>query len=173
MKTYKYTDETQTIVHVIDDDGVSRLSMLVSSLPLDEFGNLPEILPHDEPSIEELKVLKTNEIKKYRDNLTQLGGYKAQGKWFHSDTFSRSQQIGLVLLGANIPVGTTWKTMDGSFIEMNQQLANEVFISAAIQDATLFAHAEVLIQQVLNLQTLQEVKDFDITQGWPETFLTL
>lgn len=120
-----------------------------------------------------IKAIKIDEIKKYRDNLTQRGGYKAQGKWFHSDTFSRSQQIGLVMLGTNIPVGLMWKTMDGSFIEMNQQLANEVFTAAAVQDSTLFAHAEVLIQQVLNLETLQEVKDFDITQGWPETFLTL
>lgn len=33
MKTYKYTDDTNTVVHVIDADGISRSSMLVSALP--------------------------------------------------------------------------------------------------------------------------------------------
>lgn len=33
MKAYKYTDATNTVVHVIDEDGVSRSSMLASALP--------------------------------------------------------------------------------------------------------------------------------------------
>ena len=33
MTTYKYTDATNTVVHVIDEDGISRMSMLVSALP--------------------------------------------------------------------------------------------------------------------------------------------
>lgn len=42
MKTYKYTDTTNTVVHVIDDDGISRSSMLASALP-----EGTEILPAD------------------------------------------------------------------------------------------------------------------------------
>ena len=33
MKTYKYTDATNTVVHVIDEDGISRMSMMASALP--------------------------------------------------------------------------------------------------------------------------------------------
>ena len=33
MKTYKYTDATNAVVHVIDEDGISRTSMLASALP--------------------------------------------------------------------------------------------------------------------------------------------
>lgn len=33
MQTYKYTDATNTVVHVIDEDGISRMSMLASVLP--------------------------------------------------------------------------------------------------------------------------------------------
>lgn len=33
MKTYKYTDATNAVVHVIDEDGISRMSMLASALP--------------------------------------------------------------------------------------------------------------------------------------------
>jgi hypothetical protein len=33
MKTYQYTDPTNQVVHVIDEDGISRMSMLASALP--------------------------------------------------------------------------------------------------------------------------------------------
>ena len=33
MKTYQYTDATNTVVSVIDEDGISRMSMLASALP--------------------------------------------------------------------------------------------------------------------------------------------
>lgn len=33
MTTYKYTDSTNSVVHIIDADGVSRSSMFASALP--------------------------------------------------------------------------------------------------------------------------------------------
>ena len=42
MKTYKYTDDTNTVVHIFDEDGVSRSSTFVSALPAGV-----EILPAD------------------------------------------------------------------------------------------------------------------------------
>lgn len=33
MKTYKYTNTSNTVVHIIDDDGISRSSCLASTLP--------------------------------------------------------------------------------------------------------------------------------------------
>lgn len=33
MTTYRYTDATNAVVHVIDPDGVSRMSMLASDVP--------------------------------------------------------------------------------------------------------------------------------------------
>lgn len=106
-------------------------------------------------------------IKQIRDINTQQGGYKAQGKWFHSDTFSRSQQIGLVIMGSSIPAGLQWKTMDGSFVEMTPTLAQAVFQAAALQDNLLFSYAEQLNQQV-KLST--NPTSIDIEQGWPETY---
>ena len=44
MKTYKYTDTTNTVVHVIDEDGISRVSMLASALL-----EGTEVLPADPP----------------------------------------------------------------------------------------------------------------------------
>ena len=105
-------------------------------------------------------------IKTERDRRTQQGGYQADGKWFHSDTFSRTQQMGLVMLGANIPTGLAWKTMDGSFVTMTQTLAGQVFAAAAASDAALFARAE----QIKAAMEADPV-NFDLaTQSWPDVF---
>ena len=44
MKTYRYTDDTHAVVHVIDNDGVSRMSMLAASVPEGE-AILPYVAP--------------------------------------------------------------------------------------------------------------------------------
>lgn len=106
-------------------------------------------------------------IKEIRDRKTQEGGYTTNSKWFHSDTFSRTQQIGLVMMGANIPANLQWKTMDGTFITMTPTLAGEVFAAAAAQDTALFTHAETLKYQVDNAADPATV---DITAGWPTVY---
>ena len=94
------------------------------------------------PDLTALRAAHWEEIKRERDRRTQQGGYQVAGKWFHSDTFSRTQQMGLVMMGAGIPGGLQWKTMDGSFITMTQTLAGQVFAAAAASDAAIFARAE-------------------------------
>lgn len=106
-------------------------------------------------------------IKALRDEKTQRGGYKAAGKWFHSDTFSRSQQIGLVIMGASIPAELQWKTMDGTFVSMTPALAQQVFQAAAAHDSAIFTHAESLR---LDVEAATDPNAIDITAGWPETF---
>lgn len=140
----------------------------------DDLGVIHTVAEQEEAAIAshiaKLKDEKWNHIKLYRDNLTQTGGYKAGDKWFHSDTFSRSQQLGLVLLGNNIPSGLMWKTMDGSFIEMTQALAQEVFQAATIQDSSIFAYAESINKQIQDSNDLEFIQSFDIKSGWPETY---
>jgi len=107
-------------------------------------------------------------IKAERDRRTQAGGYKVAGKWFHSDTFSRTQQMGLVMLGANIPAGTPWRTMDGSTVTMTQTLAGQIFGAAAASDIAIFAAAEA------HIAALQESPDpgaYDYrSAGWPKIY---
>lgn len=105
-------------------------------------------------------------IKQERDRRAQSGGYQVAGKWFHSDTFSRTQQMGLVMMGAGIPGGLQWKTMDGSFVTMTQTLAGQVFAAAAASDAALFARAE----QIKSAMEAAPV-NFDLaSQAWPAVF---
>ena len=116
--------------------------------------------------IDALKSASWEAIKTERDRRTQNGGYLAAGKWFHSDTFSRTQQMGLVMMGAGIPGGLQWKTMDGSFVTMTQTLAGQVFAAAAASDAAIFARAE-------QIKAAMEADPaaFDLaTHAWPIVF---
>lgn len=98
--------------------------------------------PPPAPDYSALAVTHWQAIKVERDRRTQQGGYQVDGKWFHSDTFSRTQQMALMMMGAAIPANLQWKTMDGSFVTMTQTLASQVFTAAAASDAALFARAE-------------------------------
>lgn len=106
-------------------------------------------------------------IKAIRDYRTQTAGYQVAGNWYHSDTFSRTQQLGLVLLGASIPSGLQWKTMAGTFVTMTQTLAGQIFAAAAASDQALFAYAEQLRAEVDASEIPQEI---DINAGWPAGF---
>lgn len=115
------------------------------------------------------------EINAFRDELTHTGGYKVvvdgEDKWFHSDVFSRSQQIGLVLLGQNIPAGTKWKTMDGSFVTMTPALAQQIFQAAALSDMAIFAAAEAHKVTLQAAADVDEIAAYDWNSGWPERFV--
>lgn len=114
----------------------------------------------------ELKARHWDAIKQERDRRTQQGGYQVAGKWFHSDTFSRTQQMGLVMMGASIPADLQWKTMDGSFVTMTQTLASQVFAAAAASDAALFARAEQIKADMES-----DPVNFVLTaQPWPSVY---
>ena len=113
-----------------------------------------------------LRTAHWEEIKRERDRRTQQGGYQVAGKWYHSDTFSRTQQMGLVMMGAGIPGGLQWKTMDGSFVTMTQTLAGQVFAAAAASDAALFARAE----QIKAAMEADPVNFSLASQTWPAVF---
>lgn len=113
---------------------------------------------------------KIEAIKAYRDELSEQGGYSVdvEGaiKWFHSDTKSKTQQLGLVMMGENTPP-VLWKTMDGTSVTMTAALALAVFQAAAAQDMAIFAAAEAHIAAI-NASKNPESYSFD--SGWPDTF---
>lgn len=114
----------------------------------------------------ELKARHWDAIKQERDRRTQQGGYQAAGKWFHSDTFSRTQQMALTMMGAAIPANLQWKTMDGSFVTMTQTMASQVFAAAAASDAALFARAE----QIKEAMESDPVNFILSAQPWPSVY---
>lgn len=119
------------------------------------------------PDIAQVKAAKWEAIKAERDRRTDYGGYKVGTKWFHSDQKSRSQQLGLVLLGGNIPAGLQWKTMDGSFVTMTQTLAQQILAAGAASDQAVFAAAEA---HRAAMEASADPASYDFSVGWPATF---
>jgi hypothetical protein len=139
-----------------------------------EINEHPYLLVSARPILEVLERI-WSDIKAYRDAITSTGGYKVRANdkdyWFHSDVFSRTQQIGLVLLGTSIPAGLQWKTMDGSYIEMTQALAQQIFAAAAASDANIFNVAKVHYTAIQAFNTVEEITNYDWRSiGWPEIY---
>lgn len=106
-------------------------------------------------------------IKNERDRRKEAGGTKVGTKWFHSDTSSRIQFLGLVLMGANLPVNIQWKTMDGTFVAMTPVLAGQIFSASAAADMAIFAAAEAHKQ---TMQTTTDPTAYDYLAGWPAVY---
>lgn len=107
-------------------------------------------------------------IKAERDTRKD-GGTLVNGKWFHSDSDSRIQQLGLVIMGAAIPA-VQWKTLDGSFTTMSQALAGGIFQATAALDMALFTNCETHIEAV---RLVADPVTYDYSTGWPARYTPL
>ena len=105
-------------------------------------------------------------IKAKRDAL-KGGGVKVGTKWFHSYSDSKIQQIGLVMMGAGIPAGLLWKTMDGSFVTMTPALAGQIFTAVAAHEQAVFSAAEV---HKAAMEAAADPGAYDFSSGWPATY---
>ena len=105
-------------------------------------------------------------IKAERDR-RKAAGTKVGTKWFHSDDGSRIQQLGLVLLGANVPAELLWKTMDGTFVPMTQTLAAQIFQATAASDQAIFARAE---QHKAAMEASANPALYNFLTGWPLSY---
>lgn len=105
-------------------------------------------------------------IKAERDRRKGEGVYVGVNR-FHSDSDSRIQQLGLVILGANIPANLQWKTMGTGFVTMTQTLAGQIFGATAQRDITVFAVAESHIAAIAALTDADAVLAYDYSTGWP------
>ena len=70
MKTYKYTDSTNTVVHIIDEDGISRSSCLASIIDPSE-----TIIPADPPTSDQIISSLINAVQKHLDETAKTRGY--------------------------------------------------------------------------------------------------
>lgn len=109
-------------------------------------------------------------IKARRDALSDKGGYLVTvggvSKWFHSDGKSKTQQLGLLIAGANVPA-VQWKTMDGTFVTMSQAWAAAIFAAAAAQDIAIFAAAEA---HKSAMEAAANPAAYDFSGGWPAVY---
>ena len=119
------------------------------------------------PPIEQRRAAAWEAIKAERDRRAGLG-VKVGQHWFHSDQKSRTQQLGLVLLGANIHAGLQWKTLTLTpppvFVPMTQQLAQAIVSATAASDTATFAAAEA---HRVAMEASAAPQDYDFSVGWP------
>lgn len=159
MPFYK---DTENKIHFLESADFVHL-LPVGSVEITE----AEAMAMQKPLLDQAKAAKWDAIKAERDFRTEHGGYQVGAKWFHSDQKSRSQQLGLVLLGANIPANLQWKTMDGTFVTMTQQLAGQVLATAAASDQAIFAAAEAHRPA---MEASADPAAYDFSTGWPKVF---
>lgn len=112
-----------------------------------------------------IRAARNAAIRAERDR-RKFNGVLVSAKWIHTDTYSRTQWMGMVMMGAGIPA-IEWTTMDNTSITTSQALAGAVFQATATLDATLFGYAKGLIEAV---NASNDPSSIDITTGWPATF---
>lgn len=112
-----------------------------------------------------------HEIKALRDK-RKAAGVKVGDHWFHSDTSSRIQQLGLVMMGSSIPPNTQWKTLTvpetNVFVTMTPTLAAQIFQQTSISDILIFNAAE---QHKSRMEILENPEEYDYSGDWPESFV--
>ena len=106
------------------------------------------------------------QIKSHRDAV-KAQGVQMGANWFHSDDSSRIQQLGLVMMGANLPAGVQWKTMSGSFVAMTPTLAGQIFQATAARDMAVFAVAE---QHKAGVLAAADPGAYNWQTGWPDSY---
>lgn len=155
------------LITVADADYATAMNRPLGSIfTFDSTGKLT-ITPASVATTAQIQAAQTNAIQGFRDNLWNTGGYQVAGKWYHSDPFSRTQQLGLVAMGANMPAGLQWKTMDGSFVAMTPALAQQILAAGAASDNAIFQAGETINAAML---ASANPSAFDITQGWPKVY---
>lgn len=104
-------------------------------------------------------------IKAFRD-FKKFNGVLVSTKWINTDTYSRTQWLAMVLMGASLPL-IPWTTMDGTTINTTPTLATTVFNAVASQDATIFGVATAHYNAMM---LLTDPTGYNFSANWPVTF---
>lgn len=126
-----------------------------------------EVISLTSGDLESARSMVWERIKIERDRRAALG-VKVGAHWFHSDQKSRTQQLGLVLLGQSIPAGLQWKTLTFTpppvFVTMTPALAVGIVQSTAASDTAIFTAAEI---HRMAMEASPDPAQYDFTAGWP------
>jgi Domain of unknown function (DUF4376) len=162
MIFYKETLDGNTEYFAFDENDENDIQQFIRPnwIKITELPDRTPIL-----SLAERRAKCISAIKSERDR-RKFNGVFVSNKWIHTDTYSRTQWLGMVLMGTNLP-SIPWTTMDGSTINTTPALAAGVFQSASTLDASLFGYATSLISSVNSSSNPEAV---DITTGWPRTY---
>ena len=181
MQRYVIADEFGRRVNTIMWDGESTLNIGAGfNLILEaQFVALPnEGSPYHEwdgteyalntAKVEEAKAVVWEQIKEYRAARV-AGGIPVGPYWFHSDTPSKLQHLGLVsaMVMSVLPSVQPWKLMDGTFVTLTAPLVQQIFGAALTREGAIFAKAE---EHKVALYASSDPYGYDFTTGWPPIY---
>lgn len=121
-----------------------------------------------EQLLADARLARWEELKAYR-TLRTARGFPVGTYWFHSDTPSKLQHLGLlnaVMLNA-LPAGQEWKLMDGTKVTLTPILVQQIFGAALQRESANFTKAE---EHRLGLNLSADPLNYDFTTGWPPLF---
>lgn len=175
----QYTELPTDIIDVPKDDYEIAMARN-SGETLDVVNGRVVVVPKPAPTAAEIKAAQWDAIKAKRDAI-KAGGVKVGTKWYHTDTESRIQHLGLLekaraaraagggdttrlqALGKDIQ----WKTMEGSFIYLTVKHAEDIFAAVTDLDAATFAAAET---HRAAMEASADPATYDFSAGWPAIF---
>lgn len=149
-----------------EDDGTLQ-QQLVNQNKLYIDGQVVDAPPVIIP-IEQRQKVVWERIKAERYKRTHSGVYVASvDKWFHTDEPSRKQYTFM----RTLPVFETlnWKTMDGTFIEMDKALLDTLSVTILQMEQANFANAE---KHRLAMLASNEPENYDYSTGWIDIYET-
>lgn len=137
-------------------------------------GNTPDTVQ----TVDEAKISQWKAIKAERDRLTQTGGYPLDGYWFHSDSYSFTQQQGLILSAMqaqaarsdmDVPLmAAPWQVMGGVSVVMTASLALRLLPAAMAQQVVIFEAAKA---HKAALDACADPANYNFSGGWPQVFI--
>lgn len=130
------------------------------------------------PTLSERRAAVWEKVKAIRQEKTERGGFFAAGKWFHSDVFSRTQQLGLIIAAQQfvatggqptdpIPGVPPWSTLDNTTIVLTPAVVSQFLPAFSTQEGAMFSFAASLRQQI---EVSDDPESIDITTGWPAIY---
>lgn len=113
-------------------------------------------------------------VKAERETRLEAGCYvPSLKKWFHTDMTSQmSYTRALEFFNLNAgdesnPTSTQWKTMDGTFVEINKDKLVEIISAIFIRSQEIFKIAEV---HGAKIRALNSLDPYDTMTDWPQSF---
>ena len=117
-----------------------------------------EILQEPEPTFDELKLAKREEINRYRD-ATEQGGFEYLGKVFDSDQVSciRMSSAAQAMQYAPDEATITWTTQDNSTIDLNKAQLMGLVVALAQHSNECHQKATTLKAQIDDCESKEEL----------------
>lgn len=170
--------ENQTTYTLVDDNfNIFTYELNKDSVPLEaDLTSCTQDLVALNSKLLKQKQSEVRELIKIERERKKFSGIKVGEHWFHTDSDSRIQQLGLVNAAAvnAIPPGFMWKTLtpggglfDPVYVEMTNDLARNIFFHTMIHDGMFHQAGET---HRVTMLSCEDPITYDYKSNWPINF---